>query len=94
MFPISPVLKKKQPSASAPTPSDVGRQVVEQLDRLNSNFERYLSHIGAKVLPTAEEQNLVAGVSLFVGQPASELEMALREHAELLGQTLEADDES
>lgn len=57
---------------------------VRELSRLNDNIERYLDHLHVskrgESIPSKSD-------TLYVGEPISELEMALKEHAEALGQT-------
>lgn len=64
--------------------------VAKQLARLNSNIERYLDFIG---VPSADAFAAEPG-RIFVGEPISELEAAIREHAELTGQTIHTENES
>jgi hypothetical protein len=65
---------------------DSRRHIVRELVRLNDNFERYLDHL--HVPPRAsKEQIAISSGSSYVGEPISELEQAMKEHAELTGQT-------
>jgi hypothetical protein len=59
--------------------------IVSELKRLNNNFERYLQFLKVPVQASEEQQKLSETPTLFVGEPLSELELALREHAEALG---------
>jgi hypothetical protein len=63
-------------------PADV-TAVVTQLERLNRNLERYLAMVGAPVLadPSADS----GPKTLYVGEPISDLDLALKEHADSLG---------
>lgn len=62
------------------------RQIEYQLTRIADGIDRYLAVRGVPQLPTAEAlRNAPTGTYV----PAtSELEMALREHAELMGMSL------
>lgn len=62
--------------------SSAVNELIDQFKRLNDNFERYLEHINAKVLPSAEEL-AVADPRTFFAEPLSELEMAVKEHKKL-----------
>ena len=64
-------------------------EAVLELRRLNDNLERYFDWVG---VPRRDATELVGPAKLYVGEPASELEMALREHAELTGQEMKRDD--
>jgi hypothetical protein len=66
--------------------SSAGSQIAEQLSRLNDNIERYLD--SARV-PKRGDANAVLSRETFIGQPLSEFEQAIKEHAELLGVTYE-----
>lgn len=54
--------------------------VIDELVRLNDNFERYLRFL--KVPMGTEEEKKE---SVFVRLPLSEFEQAIKEHAELMG---------
>lgn len=59
--------------------------LVLEIRRLNDNFERYLNHLR---VPQAPASDIAAYARLFIGEPVSELEMAIQEHAKLTGQEL------
>lgn len=66
--------------------------IRDELIRLNNNIERYLRHLGVPT-PASPEQIAISAVpSLFVGEPASEIDLAIREHAELRGITQGAEE--
>lgn len=69
----------------APPPSDAGERIANELARLNHNLERYLSHLGIRPTATPAQAALSEVPSLYVGEAASELELALREHAQERG---------
>jgi hypothetical protein len=55
------------------------------LSRLNDNLERFLNHVGARPLPSKDERIRHSSEKTYVGEPMSEFEQALKEHAELTG---------
>lgn len=60
--------------------------VCEELRRLNDNFERYLDHLRVPARGSKSEIDQSPSKSLYVGEPMSELEMAMKEHALATGQ--------
>lgn len=68
-----------------PKPPEIGEQIVQQLTRLNDNFDRYLSHLGARPAASKQLRERHASEKAYVGEPTSEFEQALKEHAELTG---------
>lgn len=54
-------------------------QIVDQLERLNDNFERYLRFLKVPMGSVDEKPQ-----SPFVGLPLSEFEQAIKEHAALM----------
>lgn len=75
-------------------PVEIGDRFIAQMDRLNGNLERLLEHLGAPLLASPEERAMVSGTPAFAREPLNELELALKEHAELTGQQWNRGDES
>ena len=65
------------------------REVRKELIRFNNSFDRLLTHLNVPI--PGEDAGTVK--SLYVGEPLSEAEAAVREHAELNGLELNTDDE-
>lgn len=64
-------------------------EVRKELIRFNDNFDRLLTHIGVPI--PGEDAGAVK--SLYVGEPLSEAEQAVREYAAENGLELNTDDE-
>lgn len=62
-------------------PSSEFPSLVDELKRLNDNFERYLDHLRVPMRGSKQEIDQSPSKSLYVGEPMSELEMAIKEHA-------------
>lgn len=65
--------------------SGVVSPIVTQLERLNTNFERLLRHMNVAESASPEAEAVAALQKTYIGEPVSELEQALREHAQLAG---------
>lgn len=65
--------------------SGVVAPIVAQLERLNTNFERLLRHMNVAESASPEAEAVAALQKTYIGEPASELEVALREHAKAMG---------
>lgn len=61
---------------------------LAELRRLNDNFERLLTHLH---VPSAS-QTVISG-PVYVGEPATEAEMAVREHAIITGREMRTSDD-
>lgn len=67
--------------------------IEEQLKRLNDNIERWLESQNIKPRRLRQVDEVAEDkFSSFIGNPVSEFEQALKEHAELTGKQLKTDD--